>query len=173
MSRRQYVDEEIIKKTVEPDMILGAHVAVLDFVFYTGKMFPAKYQNGAFICQHGSWNRSQRVGYNIVFVPFKNGKIARPKEDFLTGWLLDPGKREVWGRPMAACSSPTTAGTRFGAFPTRADRGRTFGQCRRGAEHTVFAPAAFGIETGLRDLPPIRWSGYAPAIRSGLHFLSC
>ena len=91
---------EMVKKTIEPDMILGAHVAVLDFVFYTGKMFPAKYQNGAFICQHGSWNRSQRVGYNIVFVPFKNGKIAGPKEDFLTGWLLDPGKREVWGRPV-------------------------------------------------------------------------
>ena len=73
---------------------------MLDFAFYTGKMFPAKYQNGAFICLHGSWNRSQRVGYNVVFVPFKNGKIAGPGEDFLTGWMLDPGKREVWGRPV-------------------------------------------------------------------------
>jgi len=97
---------EMVKKTLEPDMILGAHVAVLDFVFYTGKMFPAKYQNGAFICQHGSWNRSKRVGYNVIFVPFKNGKIAGPKEDFLTGWMLDPDKREVWGRPVGLLQQP-------------------------------------------------------------------
>jgi glucose/arabinose dehydrogenase len=97
---------ELVQKTLEPDMVLGAHVAVLDFIFYTGKMFPAKYRSGAFICQHGSWNRSQRIGYNVVFVPFKNGKIAGPKEDFLTGWLLDPGKREVWGRPVGLLQQP-------------------------------------------------------------------
>ncbi|MBI2689799.1 MAG: PQQ-dependent sugar dehydrogenase [Acidobacteria bacterium] len=97
---------DMVKKTLEPDMILGAHVAVIDHIFYTGKMFPAKYQGGAFLCQHGSWNRSQRVGYNVVFVPFKNGNIAGPKEDFLTGWLLDPSKREVWGRPTCLLQQP-------------------------------------------------------------------
>jgi len=97
---------EMVKKAIEPDMILGAHVAVLDFAFYTGKMFPAKYQGGAFICLHGSWNRAQRVGYNVVFVPFKNRKIAGPREDFLTGWLLDPNKREVWGRPVGLLQQP-------------------------------------------------------------------
>lgn len=97
---------EMVAQTLEPDMILGAHVAVIDHLFYTGKMFPAKYRNGAFICLHGSWNRSKRVGYNVVFVPFKNGKIAGPKEDFLTGWLLDPTKREVWGRPTCLLQQP-------------------------------------------------------------------
>lgn len=97
---------QLVAKTIAPDMIMGAHVAVLDFLFYTGKMFPAKYQGGAFICQHGSWNRSKRVGYNVVFVPMKNGKIAGPKEDFLTGWMLDPTKREVWGRPVALLQQP-------------------------------------------------------------------
>lgn len=97
---------EMVAKSLEPDMILGAHVAVLDFVFYTGKMFPAKYQNGAFLCQHGSWNRAQRVGYNVVFVPFKGGKISGPKEDFLTGWMTDPSKREVWGRPVGLLQQP-------------------------------------------------------------------
>ena len=97
---------EMVKKTIEPDMILGAHVAVIDHLFYTGKMFPAKYRNGAFICQHGSWNRSKRTGYNVAFVPFKDGKIAGPKEDFLTGWLLSPDKREVWGRPTCLLQQP-------------------------------------------------------------------
>lgn len=97
---------EMVAKTLEPDMVLGAHVAVIDHIFYTGKMFPAKYRGGAFICQHGSWNRSKRIGYNVVFVPFKNGKIAGPKEDFLTGWLLDPSKREVWGRPTCLLQQP-------------------------------------------------------------------
>ena len=77
-----------------------AHVAVLDSRFYTGKQFPAKYQGGAFLAFHGSWNRAERVGYSVAFVPFKNGKPAGPVEDFLTGFMLDPTKREVWGRPV-------------------------------------------------------------------------
>jgi glucose/arabinose dehydrogenase len=97
---------DLVKRTLEPDMILGAHVAVLDFLFYTGSSFPARYRGGAFLCLHGSWNRSQRVGYNVVFVPFKNGRIAGPKEEFLSGWLLDPSKREVWGRPVGLLQQP-------------------------------------------------------------------
>jgi glucose/arabinose dehydrogenase len=97
---------ELVQKTIPPDMILGAHVAVLDFIFYTGKMFPRKYQGGAFLALHGSWNRSQRVGYSVVFVPFQKGRIAGQREDFLTGWLLDPGRREVWGRPVGLCELP-------------------------------------------------------------------
>ncbi len=97
---------DLVKRTLPPDMILGAHVAVLDFLFYTGASFPARYRGGAFLCLHGSWNRAQRVGYNVVFVPFKNGRIAGPKEEFLTGWLLDPSKREVWGRPVGLLQQP-------------------------------------------------------------------
>ena len=72
---------------------------MIDWKFYNAKRFPAKYQGGAFFALHGSSNREKRVGYSVVFVPFKNGKPSGPIEDFLTGFMLDAGKREVWGRP--------------------------------------------------------------------------
>jgi len=82
-------------------------VAVLDFVFYTGKQFPAEYRGGAFLAFHGSWNRSKRVGQSIAFLPFKNTKPAAEQlREFLTGWMLSPEKREVWGRPVALLQLP-------------------------------------------------------------------
>lgn len=97
--RNKGMKPDLVKKTITPDVSLGAHTAVIDWKFYTAKKFPAHYQEGAFVALHGSWNRAQRVGYSVVFVPFKGGKPAGPPEDFLTGWRIDPGKREVWGRP--------------------------------------------------------------------------
>jgi glucose/arabinose dehydrogenase len=91
---------DLVKKTIVPDVPLQSHVAVLDCLFYTGKQFPPEYRGGAFLAFHGSWNRSRRVGYSVSFVPFKNGKPSGPVEDFLTGWMLAPDKREVWGRPV-------------------------------------------------------------------------
>jgi glucose/arabinose dehydrogenase len=91
----------LVAKTIVPDVLMGAHRAVLDFVFYTGKQFPAEYQGGAFIALHGSWNRSERVGQSIAFVPFKNAKPAGEPREILTGWMLGPKQREVWGRPVA------------------------------------------------------------------------
>ena len=90
---------ELVKKTIVPDVSLGAHVAVIDWKFYAGSQFPAKYRNGAFLALHGSWNRADRVGQSVAFVPFKDGKPAGSPEAFLTGWMLGPDKREVWGRP--------------------------------------------------------------------------
>jgi glucose/arabinose dehydrogenase len=104
--RRKGEKPDLVKKTIVPDLPLQAHVAVLDFAFYNGKMFPAKYQGGVFLAQHGSWNRSKRVGYSVVFIPFKNGKIAGDTEDFLKGWMLAPEKREVWGRPVGILPLP-------------------------------------------------------------------
>jgi glucose/arabinose dehydrogenase len=98
--RRKGEKPELVKKTIVPDVLLGSHVAVLDFLFYTGKQFPAEYQGGAFLALHGSWNRSKRVGQSVVFVPFKNGRPAGEPRDFLTGWMLGPDKQEVWGRPV-------------------------------------------------------------------------
>jgi glucose/arabinose dehydrogenase len=92
--------EGLIAKTIVPDVLLGSHVAVLDARFYTGNMFPAEYRGGAFLAEHGSWNRSRRVGYKVVFVPFKNGKPAGEPQDFLTGFMTDPDSKEVWGRPV-------------------------------------------------------------------------
>ncbi|MEO8657700.1 MAG: PQQ-dependent sugar dehydrogenase [Bryobacteraceae bacterium] len=104
--RRKGEKPELVAKTLPPDLPLQAHVAVLDSRFYTGKMFPKEYRGGAFIAEHGSWNRSKRVGQSVVFVPFKNGKPTGEVKDFLTGWLLSPDKREVWGRPVGLLQMP-------------------------------------------------------------------
>ena len=98
--RNKGLKPDLVAKTIVPDVVLPAHVAVLDARFYTGKQFPQKYQGGAFIAFHGSWNRAQRIGYSVVHIPFKNGKPAGPPEDFLTGFMTDPNSKEVWGRPV-------------------------------------------------------------------------
>lgn len=98
--RRKGEKPDLVKKTIVPDVVLGAHVAVIDFEFYTGSQFPKHYQGGAFFAFHGSWNRSKRVGQSIGFMPFNNGKPSGPLEEFLYGWMLAPDKPEVWGRPV-------------------------------------------------------------------------
>ena len=104
--RRKGEKPDFVKKTIVPDVLLGSHVAVLDALFYTGRQFPKEYHGGAFLAFHGSWNRSQRVGYSVNFIPFKNGKPVSGPRDFLIGFLLDPGKREVWGRPVGLLQLP-------------------------------------------------------------------
>jgi glucose/arabinose dehydrogenase len=91
---------DMVKKTITPDLSLGPHTASLGLAFYTGKKFPAKYLNGAFIGQHGSWNRSVLSGYKVGFVPFVNNKPAPQMEDFLTGFIANADKKEVYGRPV-------------------------------------------------------------------------
>lgn len=100
---------ELVKKAIVPDLQLGSHTASLGLAFYTKKAFPEKYRNGAFIAQHGSWNRSVPAGYKVVFVPFKNGKPSGPPEDFLTGFMADPSKNEVYGRPVGVIVLPDGA----------------------------------------------------------------
>jgi glucose/arabinose dehydrogenase len=90
---------ELVASAKLPDVALGTHTASLGLVFYDGKMFPEKYHGGAFVGQHGSWNRSIPSGYKVVFVPFKN-KIAEPIENFLTGFMADANKNTVYGRPV-------------------------------------------------------------------------
>ena len=91
---------ELVKRSITPDLSLGSHTASLGLAFYTGKAFPPKYQGGAFIGQHGSWNSSKLVGYKVVFVPFRDGKPLGTIEDFLTGFIADPVKEKVYGRPV-------------------------------------------------------------------------
>ena len=97
---------DLVKKTIPGDVLMQSHVAVIDFLFYTGKQFPAEYQGGAFVALHGSWNRSKRVGYELSFIPFKDGKPSGPVQEFLTGWMISPDSREVWGRPVAIMQLP-------------------------------------------------------------------
>jgi glucose/arabinose dehydrogenase len=91
---------DLVAKAIKPDFALGSHVAPLGLTFYRGKSFPARYHGGAFIGMHGSWNRSELVGYKVAFVPFQNGKPSGPLEDFLTGFIANPKTSDVYGRPV-------------------------------------------------------------------------
>ncbi|MBE8727687.1 PQQ-dependent sugar dehydrogenase [Flavobacterium hungaricum] len=93
--------KDLVEKAIVPDVPVGAHTASLGLAFYTKDKFPAKYKNGAFVGQHGSWNRANISGYKVLFVPFKDGKPSGKPEDFLTGFISDQNKAEVYGRPVA------------------------------------------------------------------------
>ncbi|MBC7686716.1 MAG: sorbosone dehydrogenase family protein [Aquabacterium sp.] len=98
---------DLVGKSITPDVSLGSHTASLGLVFYDKKAFPAKYSNGAFIGQHGSWNRKELSGYKVVFVPFSNGKPAGQPEDFLTGFKVEGSSdSEVRGRPVCVALLP-------------------------------------------------------------------
>jgi glucose/arabinose dehydrogenase len=90
---------DLVARTTVPDFALGAHVAPLGLAFYGSRTFPDRYHGGAFIGQHGSWNRSRFAGYSVVFVPFAGGRPAGEAEEFLTGFVKDEDSREVYGRP--------------------------------------------------------------------------
>jgi len=79
-----------------PARNLGPHVAALGMRFYTGGMFPAQYRNQIFIAEHGSWNRSRKIGYQISLVKIENNKVMS-YEPFATGWLQG---ESVSGRPV-------------------------------------------------------------------------
>ncbi|WP_027125230.1 PQQ-dependent sugar dehydrogenase [Gelidibacter mesophilus] len=96
---------ELVANAIVPDVPLGPHTASLGFTFYDATAFPEKYRNGAFVGQHGSWNRSVLSGYKVVFIPFENG-APKPAEDFLTGFIADKSGTEVYGRPVAVTVSP-------------------------------------------------------------------
>ena len=89
---------DLVAKAIRPDYALGPHTASLGLAFYRGETFPARYRGGVFIGQHGSWNRRPPSGYQVVFVPFTNGKPSGPPEAFLTGFL-DRNQRAM-GRPV-------------------------------------------------------------------------
>ncbi|MGK2862993.1 MAG: PQQ-dependent sugar dehydrogenase [Chitinophagaceae bacterium] len=99
---RKNASNEILQidHVIVPDVSLGSHTASLGLAFYDKKEFPLKYHNGAFVGQHGSWNRSSLSGYKVVFVPFANGRPSDKPEDFLTGFISDASKSEVYGRPV-------------------------------------------------------------------------
>ena len=119
---------DLVAKTIAGDVLLQSHVAVLDFLFYTGKQFPAEYQGGAFLAFHGSWNRSKRVGYEVAFhsVPGRQAKRPGPRvsdrlDDFarVARGVGTAGRRSCNCR-TAAFWCRTMAGRRFGGSSTRA-----------------------------------------------------
>lgn len=90
---------ELRDKTLVPDVLLHPHNASLQMTFYTGQQFPAEYAGDIFASEHGSWNRSVRVGYEVIRVPLhQTGHASGEYEDFVTGFVLPDGN--VWGRPV-------------------------------------------------------------------------
>lgn len=95
---------ELAATAVKPDYALGAHVAALGLSFARGGGFGGAFAEGAFIGQHGSWNRQDLAGYKVAWVPFSGGRPAGPPVDFLTGFLTDKG--EARGRPVGVWFDP-------------------------------------------------------------------
>ncbi len=101
----QHVDDRVkpqrpdmVAKAIAPDYGLGNHTASLGLTFSDGTLLPEQFRNGAFVGQHGSWNRKPRSGYKVIFVPFANGKPSGEPKDILTGFISD--KDEAQGRPV-------------------------------------------------------------------------
>lgn len=89
---------DLVAKAIVPDYALSSHVAPLGLAFYSATALPARYQGGAFVGEHGSWDRDRFNGYKVVFVPFSGGRPHGKAEEFVTGFLNDKG--EARGRPV-------------------------------------------------------------------------
>jgi glucose/arabinose dehydrogenase len=96
---------DVCKDFTAPAQLLGAHVAALGLRFYTGAMFPAEWRNRVFIAEHGSWNRSRKVGYRITTVKL-DGARGVAYEPFASGWLQG---ESAWGRPADVLVAPDGA----------------------------------------------------------------
>ncbi|EOW6802553.1 sorbosone dehydrogenase family protein [Cronobacter muytjensii] len=110
----QHVDErakpprpDLVEKAIKPDYALGSHVAPLGLHFYTGENMP-QYRGGAFISEHGSWNRSPLNGYQVVWVKFENGKPVGMPQPVVTGFLTDDQK-QVRGLPVGVAQDKNGA----------------------------------------------------------------
>jgi glucose/arabinose dehydrogenase len=89
---------DLVARAIKPDYALGPHTASLGLSFAEGSRLPAGFREGAFVGQHGSWNRRPPSGYKVIFVPFAEGRPNGPPVDVLTGFLSADGK--ALGRPV-------------------------------------------------------------------------
>ena len=89
---------DLVAKAIAPDYALSSHVAPLGLAFYTATSLPESYRGGAFVGEHGSWNRDVLNGYKVVFVPFTDGKPSGKAQDVVTGFLNNDGQSR--GRPV-------------------------------------------------------------------------
>jgi glucose/arabinose dehydrogenase len=90
---------DMVAKAIKPDYALGSHVAALGLFFYTGTGLPEKYRSGAFISEHGSWDRSPLSGYQVVYVPFENGKPSGTVQPVVTGFH-SADEKSLYGAPV-------------------------------------------------------------------------
>ena len=98
---------DLVAKAIKPDYALGSHVAALGLAFNTGKLFP-QYRGGAFIGEHGSWDRYSPSGYKVVYIPFTNGRPSGKPVDVVSGFLT-PDKKNSFGRPVGVAIDRTGA----------------------------------------------------------------
>ena len=98
---------DLVATAIPPDYALSSHVAPLGLAFATGTSFPQAYQGGAFVSEHGSWDRSPLSGYKVVYVPFADGKPAGKAQDFVTGFLT--ADDHARGRPVGIAVDKTGA----------------------------------------------------------------
>ncbi|MEC4594495.1 MULTISPECIES: PQQ-dependent sugar dehydrogenase [Nitrospirillum] len=98
---------DLVARAIVPDYALSTHVAPLGMVFYTGNTLPSSYQGGAFVGEHGSWNRKIPNGYKVIFIPFSNGQPNGQPVDVVTGFLDQDGKAH--GRPVGLAVDKTGA----------------------------------------------------------------
>ncbi|MEO7385416.1 MAG: sorbosone dehydrogenase family protein [Gammaproteobacteria bacterium] len=117
---------------LRPDYALGSHTASLGLAFYAGSLFPARYRGGAFIGQHGSWNRKPANGYAVVFVPFTHGQPGGEPEPVLGGFLSPSG--DAYGRPVGVAID------RQGALLVADDVGNTVWRVEPGTARWGAAP---------------------------------
>jgi len=108
---------DMVAQAIVPDYALSSHSASLGLTFYNADAFPDRYRGGAFIGQHGSWNRSVPNGYKVIFVAFENGRPLGPPEEILTGFLDE--QDNALGRPVGV------AVDRAGALLVADDVGNT------------------------------------------------
>jgi len=107
---------DLVESAIAPDYGLSSHVAPLGLAFYTGSSFPAQFRGGAFVGEHGSWNRPEPNGYKVVFIRFENRRPVGNPMDFVTGFLSEGKAR---GRPVGV------AVDRSGALIVADDVGNT------------------------------------------------
>jgi glucose/arabinose dehydrogenase len=135
----QHVDErvtpqrpELVAQAIAPDYALGAHTASLGLTFYEGNLLPAHYRGGAFIGQHGSWNRKPQSGYKVIFVPFLDGRPVGLPEDVLIGFLAANG--DAMGRPVGVAID------RQGALLVADDVGNTIWRVTPAVKKSAIVP---------------------------------
>ncbi len=97
---------DMVERAIPPDYALSSHVAALGLTFSNGSALPAPFANGAFIGEHGSWNRNMFAGYKVVYVPFENGQPAGKAQDVVIGFIHGD---EARGRPVGVAIDGTGA----------------------------------------------------------------
>jgi glucose/arabinose dehydrogenase len=125
---------DLVEKAIAPDYAVGNHTASLGLAFAQGNLLPERFRNGAFIGQHGSWNRKPRSGYKVIFVPFANGRPSGGPVDVLTGFVSPDD--EALGRPVGVAIDRT------GALLVADDVGNTVWRVTPAAAKSAMRPGA-------------------------------